>query len=120
MVTTLASGSGSTSAATLKCVSTHLQAKYRSSGQLVAALNSGRAAQVSATFTTCLPSDQVEQQLIQSMVNGGYTTDEATCVVKKVLSEVKPSQFSGTAGADLPADVKSKIVAAAKNCSPTS
>jgi hypothetical protein len=116
----LTSGSSSSSATTSKCIASGLRAKYHTSGQLMAVMNSNKAAQLSTVIDACQPADQISEQLIQSMVNGGYTTAQATCVVQKVLGEVPRSKFGGTAGATLPADVQNKIVAATKACSSAS
>jgi hypothetical protein len=113
----LTSGAAGSSATTAKCIASGLRTKYKTSGQLMAVMNSSKAAQLSTVIDACQPADQISQQLIQSMVNGGYTTTQATCVVQKVLGEVPRSKFDGTAGATLPADVKDKIVAATKACS---
>jgi hypothetical protein len=112
----LVTGSGAADAASAKCFTTQLKAKYPRSGDLT----SGGTSKLTKAMTKCLPTDQIEQSLITAMVGGGYTKAQATCVAEKVLTEVPLSKLTGATGASLSADVEAKIVAATQACSPTS
>jgi len=116
----LVTGSGAADAASAKCFTTQLKAKYPRSGDLVRVLTSGGTSGLTRAMTRCLPRDQIEQSLVKAMVAGGYTTAQATCVAEKVLAEVPLSQLTGATGASLPADVEAKIVAATQVCSASS
>jgi hypothetical protein len=116
----LVTGSDPADAASARCFTTQLKAKYPRSGDLVRVLTSDGTSKLTKAMTKCLPTDQIEQSLIAAMVTGGYTKAQATCVAEKVLTEVPLSKLTGATGTSLSADVEAKIVAATKACSPSS
>ena len=115
------SGAGQVAAKSEKCYVDALTSHYKSSGDLMrAAVND--SSKFASALSKCVSPDAIRESLIQAMTSGGALTQaQATCAADKILSEVSVSDLEQAGSASkLPADIQSKIEAAAAGCAASS
>jgi hypothetical protein len=111
------SGAGKIAVKSEKCYDTALSSHYKTSGALMrdAVDNTSKFA---GSLSKCVSGDAIKKSLVQAMTAGGALTQaQANCAADKILSEVSVSDLERAGSASqLPADVETKIQAAAAAC----
>jgi hypothetical protein len=114
----VASGDAKLTSSQVKCFTKAAESAYPMSGDLMRDAVEGKLSNLADAIGKCVPTSSIKEEFVKALTTGGGMTKAvAECVAGKVLAEVPLSDLANSASGAVPADIESKLVAAASECS---